>query len=252
MHAAINMEDETGNIGKLLESEYGEPHPQDLHIEFFFLLLGKEIVGRRVDIIDKLNKEDSIPAWENLEAEWPELLYRKVKLTKISPLETERQREERLNCLIRKPLLDLLADHPYIKPQIIFSRACMYKTPLVRHSMSAPEIINNEHLDYFYLMIKQRISPEVALPSSFILAPLIPGYWRVVESEDTWPHTFIGHFPKKPFETEREREWRLNQEVRMPFKQRMGSVLQQETQGIRYVPQKVSILFTRACKYTDM
>ncbi len=127
--------------------------------------------------------------------------------------------------------------------------ACKYNKEVVRHSLSTTaEIISNEHLDYFYLMIKQRISPHVVLPSSFIIALLIPGNWRAVEPEATWPHTFIGHFPKKPFETEREREWRLNQQVRMPFKKTLGGMIQ----GIPDPQILFSILFTRACKYTDL
>ena len=170
----------------------------------------------------------------------------------ISPLETERQREERINQVIWKPLLHLLVDpsNPNNPPHIIVSRARKYNKEVVRHSLSTAEIISNEHLDYFYLMIKQRVSPQVTLnniPSSFILAPLIPGDWRVVEPEATWPHTFIGYFPKKPFETERERERRLHQEVRLAFKKKLGGMIQ----GIPDPQTLFSILFTRACKYTD-
>ena len=84
--------DETAEIGKLLESAYGEPHPQDLHIEYFFLLLGKEIVGRRAEIIAKLNEVDGIqvPVWVSLEAKWQELLFRKAKVFKNLPTETDR------------------------------------------------------------------------------------------------------------------------------------------------------------------
>ncbi len=73
-----------------------------------------------------------------------------------------------------------------------------------------------------------------------------------MEPEATWPLTFIGHFPEKPFETEREREWRLNQEVRMPFKEYLVSLLSQGTQGMPEQQKFVSIVFTRACTYTIM
>ncbi len=46
--------DETNKIGKLLEREYGGSHPQDLHIEYFFLLLGTEICDKQADIIAEL------------------------------------------------------------------------------------------------------------------------------------------------------------------------------------------------------
>ncbi len=84
-----------------------------------------------------------------------------------------------------------------------------------------------EHLDYFYLMITQQITSTMVLPAYIILATLIPGNWKAVGPEATWPLTFIGHFTKKPFETEREREFRLNQEVRMPFKEYLVSLLSQ-------------------------
>ncbi len=240
---------ETAIVEKILEREYGEPHRQDLHIEYFFVLLGKEIVGRRVEILTALNKLEGKHAWGNLEAKWPELLFTEEKIVKNSPMETERQREDRINKFIRQLLV------PYADPNnplIIISRACKYNTEVVKHSLSTTEIINDDHLDYFYLMIKKRPCNSlstVALPSSFILAPLIPGNWRVVDFKDTWPHTFIGHFPKKPFETEREREWRLNHEVRLAFKKTLGGLLSQENQGISDPETLFSILFTRACKY---
>ena len=99
-------------------------------------------------------------------------------------------------------------------------------------------------------MITQYVPSTVALPSSIILATLIPGNWKAVKPEATWPLTFIGHFPKKNFETEREREWRLNQEVRMPFKQYLVSLLSQGTQHMAEPKKVVSIVFTRACTYT--
>ena len=37
--------DETAEIGKLLESAYGEPHPQDLHIEYFSSYLEKKLLA---------------------------------------------------------------------------------------------------------------------------------------------------------------------------------------------------------------
>ncbi len=251
------MADNTAEVGKTLEIKYGGSHPQDLHIEYFFLLLGSKIRQRKKkDIIDALNKVDGIHVWGNIGAEWSELWL--SECPKISPLETERQREERLNHDIRIRLLAEFTD-PKNPPRIIISRACKYETELVKHSLSTSKIENilktpnNEHSDCFYLMIKPRDIPStVALPSSIILAPLIPGNWRAVETEDAWPHTFIGHFPKKFFETEREREWRLNQEVRLPLKQSLGSLLNQGTQGIYESQKLIRIVFTRVCTYTDM
>ncbi len=257
---------DTALVGEILEREYGEPHSQDLHIEYFFLQLGKEIVEKRLEIITELNKVDGIDVWGNLEKEWPELLFSTVKCPKISLLETERQREERLNQVIRMPLLAQLAiadpNNPTNPPRIIISRACKYSTEVVKHSLSTPEIESilktpsDEHLDYFYLMVKLRNIPStVALPSSIFIATLIAGNWRVVEPGTAWPVTFIGQFPKlKPFETEREREWRLNQEVRLRLKHAVAGLLipQFQAQDIPLPDKLVSIVITRVCTYTNM
>ena len=38
--------DANDQLGELLEKRYGGDKPQDLHIDLFYLILGKEIVGR--------------------------------------------------------------------------------------------------------------------------------------------------------------------------------------------------------------
>ncbi len=251
-------DDETAKIGKILESEYGEPHPQDLHIEYFFLLLGTEILDRQADIIAELRRLD---LWENLETEWPELMFSTRKFLKISPNETERHREERLNQ-IRIQLLALLANPGDLSktPQIIVGRACKYYKQVGKHSLFTPEIENfltiptcsDQHLDYFYLVIRLNIIASKVIMDVPSKLAAFKGDWRVVEPQATWPLTFIGHFPKKPFETEREREWRLNQEVRLPLKEHLGVLLIQQFQGIPKQEKLAIILFIRACKYTNM
>ncbi len=245
------MTDKTDQFGKILESYYGEPHPQSLHIDYFFLLIGTKIVHERDKIIEGLQK---VGTWIHLETEWPELLLGKFPI--LLP-ETERQQEERLNQVIRKVLLDLhLLPDPHNPPHFIVSRACKYNKQVVKHSLRTREIESvlmsptNQHLDYFYLMIKPRDFPSVALPRNSSLASHIPGDWMAVEPEADRPLKFIGYFPKlKPFEMEREREWRLNEEVRIPFKKYLGSLLSPGT----LQPQKlVTFIMTRACKYTDM
>ena len=255
---------DTALVGEILEREYGEPHSQDLHIEYFFLQLGTEIVDERIKIITELNEVDGVNVWGNLEKEWPELLFSTVKRPKISLLETERQREERLNQVIRMPLLARYADpkNPSHPPRIIVSRACKYNKQVVKHSLSTPEIesilktpSDEEHFDCFYLMIQLRNIPSTfPLPSSIIIATVTAGNWRVVEGTG-WPLTFIGHFPKsKLFETEREREWRLNQEVREPLKHAVAGLLREQlqAQGITPPEKLVSIVITRVCTYTNM
>ncbi len=193
------------------------------------------------------------------------------KRPKISQFETERQREERLNQDIRIPLLAEYADpnDPHNPPRIIISRACEYKTEsfeVLKHSLSTPaiEIIlrtPDEHLDYFYLMITLLPSKvalpssvKITLPSSIILLPHIHGDWKVVEPEAAFPLTFISYFPKKLFEAERYREWRLNKEVRIPLKEHLKDLLipQLQAQGIPLPKKLVSIVVTRACIYTHM
>ncbi len=200
-------------------------------------------------------------AWDTLGKKGPQLLFSTGKYLKISTFETERQREERLNLLIRVPLLAKYAD-PHNQPHIIVSRVCEYKTEpfqVVKNSLSTPVIESilrtpsDEHLDYFYLMITQLpltevelpSSVEVVLPSSIDLAPQIPGDWKVVEPDAAFPLTFISYFPKKLLKTERQREWRLNKEVRIPLKKCQNIPLR--------LPEKlVNIVFTRACIYTNM
>lgn len=251
----IKMADETAQIGETLEREYGKPlQSQDLHIKYFFLVLGKEIICKSADIIIQLQR---LGSWCHLKTEWPGILF--GEFPKNSPNETERHREERLNH-IRIQLLALHADpkdpkDPSKIPHIIVGRACNYYKAVSKHSLSTTDIENvlaipsDQHLDYFYLVIRlNSITSNIVMDVPSMLA-MCPGDWRAVEPKATWPLTFIGHFPKNPFETEREREWRLNKEVRLPLKEYLGGLLKQQFQG---VAKPVIILFTRACKYTNM
>lgn len=243
--------DETAEIGQLLESEYGEPHPQDLHIDYFFLILGSQIIDESANIVKELKK---IGSWAHLKTEWPGLLF--GKFLKIPPNETERRREERLNQI----RMSLIAKYPVPDntSQIIVSRACKYKGDvggkLSLTTLEIENVLTSQHMDYFYLLITGRIQEKVDVNVPFMLSQY-RGDWRAVEPQDTWPLMFIGCFPKQnPFETERERELRLNQEVREPLKEAMGDLLKQQLQAQRKpLPKKlVSIVFTRVCTYTNM
>ena len=175
--------------------------------------------------------------------------------------ETERHREERLNQIWIQ-LQTLLVDpkDPNKIPHIIVGRACKYYKEVSKHSLSTPEIenvltipaCNDQHLDYFYLLIRLNIIVSNIVIDVPSMLERYPGYWRAVEPETTWPLTFIGHFPKKPFETEREREWRLNKEVWLPLKKHLESLLIQQFQGVAKPKKLAIILFTRACKYINM
>ncbi len=89
-------------INFVLEREYGHLQDQNLHIEYFFLILGTKLLGKRDEIIATLG---GINAWDTLGKKGPQLLFSTSKRPKISLFETERQREERLSLLIRMPLL---------------------------------------------------------------------------------------------------------------------------------------------------
>ncbi len=252
------MTNRTAKVGAILEGESSIVQDQNLHIGHFYLLLGTKLLGKHDEIIAALGGTNQ---WETLAPKWPQLLF-STTCPKISPFETERQREERLNQAIRM-LLPPYADSsdPSNPPHFIVSRACEYKierVKAVKHSLSTREIENilrtpsDEHLDYFYLMITQHNQST----SSINIAPHIPVNWKALEPEAPWPlKIFISYFPKKLFETERQREWRLNNEVRVPLKEHLRGLLKQklEDQGIPLPQNKlVSIIITRVCTYTNM
>ena len=234
---------ENTKLGELLDEHYGQDHQIDRHISHFYLILGGNLVKKREVIVTQL-QELGEGKWGNLETEWPEFIVGEFPQKADLPDETERQREERLNATLRLPLRQLLhSQDPQNPPQIIISRVCKYTreigtnlhTHRIETILTSP-IPNNFHLDYFYLFIK----PQITTHDIPTLLKLLPGKWKKVEPEGIWPQTFLGYFPKEPFESEREREWRLNKEVRMPLKENLKGV------------QKVAVLFTRACKYTNM
>ena len=242
-------------LGELLEQRYGGDKPQDLHIDLFYLILGYETVGRVAEVYAKLQQTPGIQVLGTLQGnEWPEFLV--VEFPKRSPCETERQREERLNDTVRKPLLTALAQEPNNPPCIIISRVCKYNKPVVAKNhlttfdvetaLSSPY---DQHLDYFYLFIR---SPKP--PTDILITQLLTEekrIWKTMSSKDTWPLTLLGHFPKEQFESEREREWRLNTRVRKPLKDAIEGTIsplkEQESEK-----KTVIVLFTRVCQYSNM
>ena len=185
------------------------------------------------------------------QVEWPEFFA--FKFPKISPEETERAREERLNAFVRKPLLTILAQYSNSTLNVMISRACnYYRSPAVIKDcltmqdiqMALPQNPYDQHLDYFYLFVRSEI--DINVPQ---LLSELTGTWKLVIPGETWPHTFIGYFPKLPFESEREREWRLNTEVRLRLKHTLEDLIKQKLPNV--TQEKIAVvLFTRACKYT--
>lgn len=246
-------------LGPKLEEEYGEGKPQDLHIQYFYLILGNEIVDRKKEILQYLNGRKG---WRCLELarEWPSYIIGELQFPDRT---TERDKEEILNRSIRTPLLemfDIPPDSQKLSP-IIISRVCKYSNLVVpRSKLFTKEIgerilqnpqAQDQHLDHFYLTLYVNVVKYLAkLPD--ILSQL-PGDWKSVTPEETWPLTFIGYFPKKScFESEREREWRLNVQVRLPLKQYFYSLIKKDVQGMLDAKTVVGVLFSRACKYKDM
>ena len=101
------------------------------------------------------------------------------------------------------------------------------------------------HIDLFYITIYKDTDKELdILP----VLKTLPGDWRKVEPQKTWPDMFFGHFPKEThLEMEREREERLNREVRIPLK---GILERQVATNEPKAPSKIHIVLARACKYT--
>ena len=252
--------DENDILGGLIDIDCGGNQPQDVHCNFFYLVLGREIVS--------MNKSDEVFAvlqpLKGLEElrhlrkeEWPEFFA--FKFPKVSPEETERAREERLNAYVRKPILTALARYSNSTLSITISRACNYfRMPAVINDSltmldiqialhKQPQNPYDQHLDYFYLFVRSAVeAKDINVPQ---LLSELTGTWKLVIPEETWPHTFIGYFPKLPFESEREREWRLNTEVRLQLKHTLEDLIKQKLPNVTQ-EKIIVVLFTRACKYT--
>ncbi len=251
----------TETLRERLDKEYGEGKPQDLYIDIFYLILGSELVKKREQIIAELRTNMNV--WQILDTKWPEYLAGIVY--RSHEQESEREREERLNKDIRIPLLKKF--YPQTHPPrsaIIISRVCKYTDYVMpKNELTTGEIekvlvnpLDQQHLDYFYLAVRavDNEFPQVKAHLEQKLSKL-PGEWKTVipvTPQQTWPLTFIGYIPKKPFESEREREWRINTEVRMPLKQHLKAYINYLLKSNPEKNKVVIVLFSRACKYTEM
>ena len=240
-------------LGVTLEERYGGDKPQDLHLDLFYLILGNEIVDKRDEIMAKLHQEFGIKEAGALPMEeWPEFLI--IEFPKISLDEAERQREERLNDTIRKPLIAKFTQDPRNPPNIIISRVCKYTQEVTaKNNLTTLDVETalcspfNQHLDYFYMFIRSRIPSEVL---TSLLETKERKIWKKVSPEGTWPLTLLGHFPKQQFESECEREWRLNVEVRLPLKRTIEENIKLKSPEL--VGKTVIVMFTRVCQYSNM
>jgi len=248
------------DLAVILEENYGEGKPQDLHINLFYLILGVHVTPLRSKIIETMLQQHNL-VLRNISKPWQQFVLFGFERAEL----TERQKEQTLNSAVQT--LDLIQSEGQITlsrkvrdDDIILSRVCKYKTPVeteaapvskapvskIRGELSRTyfTVSENAHIDHFYLVVSL---PEVAVQQIplFVLEKLqnLPGDWCQVTPPDVWPQTFIGVFFKaSALETERAREWRLNEQVRLPLKLLIGA----ELQRLR-ITKRGRVIVTRAC-----
>ena len=269
---ADHHQSETDEIGRHLQEVYGNQDP-DTHILYFYLTLGQEILHvKKQTVIDHLHDILGKDNWTKPQKGWRGLYHFKYD----GPCEDERERELYLNEGLRQELIKRLKQT--LEPSSIhikFSRACLYtdssrdepKSDIIttdqvgaifENTYSDP-IIGDAHMEYFYIFIQAKIDEECFVKKDIdgkhinvhdmalkeLKALPGPGEWRSLKPQDTWLGIFFGFYPKgMRVLTEREREKRLNGEVRKPLIEKLTTKLKHIKDGI-----KVQIILTRACKY---
>ena len=131
-----------------------------------------------------------------------------------------------------------------------------------------PRQTGNEAIDYFFLQIRKRNVRHLpgehttrVLHQAIIDLKERQGLdWKKVSPGTKWPALFFGKFPKQlRGETERNREERLNKEVREVLKkeieEQLTKMYEEYCEKEDITPDEenmptVSIMITRACKYT--
>ena len=260
---------ETDEIGEFLQKEYGHLCA-NIPITHFYVKLGQKIEGiDKQKAIETLNELLGPGKWVKAEPHWDDLLF--FEFQKASS--NEREREKKIESEIRWPLKKRLEHLSPSPVHIIFSRACLYKE-LSTEPLQATDYIStdeigdimenvygdlgdgNAPIEYFYLFVQAESSGvhlnDKDLPKDMAINVLkdLPGEWRSVEPQDTWPGTFFGFYPKgMRVLTEREREKKLNEEVRKPLMDKLEAQLTILT-GRGGVKPMVHVVLTRACKYT--
>lgn len=122
----------------------------------------------------------------------------------------------------------------------------------------------NEPIEYFYIQIRKRNCnkawQEQAREILYQQIKMLPQEWKKVKPGNNWPAMFFGNFPKKHSqESEREREDRLNKEVRKYLKETVEKEFKagykewccskEETYDKNDLP-TIHIMITRCCLYT--
>ena len=247
----------TNEIGDLLKRIYALPEDQNKHIDYFYI---------RVPEKEKTIVENVIPDLKGMlgddfcalvDEDWPGFI-----LVCFVAGENESEREEKLDKEIRYPMANSKLT------MVTFSRACLYHNyEIVQESVTTNDIgeildpqsasivqsphqasiAQSPHQDFFYLTVRFKDRRDADIYS---VLKTLPGEWRKVEPQTTWPRTFIGHFPRSPFDkSEREREARLNREVRLPLmkslEEKLATTFPKDGEVVK---RKVLVLITRACK----
>ena len=271
---------QTDDIGEYLQREYGSK-PPNTHIGCFYIKLGQEIsespMSQQKEAIATLNRILGPGHWVKTEPGWDGIIFFRAH---AETAKNEREIEANINDTIRFPLItDLSGQSP---SHIMFSRACLYKEKdnkcmsnqkittdtigKIMEDVYEHDDIGSTHIEYFYLFVQAvvregssdtkqvNIKEEKVHSKALEELKKLPGNWKSVEPQETWPGTFFGFFPKEmqPM-TERKREKILNGEVRMPLIERLGAKLDDkkynESLGLKL---KVQVIITRACKYTPI
>ena len=235
----------TNEIGDLLKRKYAPPTVQNKHIDYFYIRVPEKEKTIAEKVVPNLKGKLGDDYCALVDKDWPGFI-----LICFAAGENESEREEKLEKEIRYPMANSELT------MVTFSRACLYHNyELVQQSVTTNDIgkilnppsAQSPHQDFFYLIVRFKDRRDADIYS---VLKTLPGEWRKVEPQTTWPITFIGHFPRSPFDkSEREREARLNREVRLPLmkslEEKLAITFPKDGEVIK---RKVLVLITRACQ----
>ncbi len=239
----------TDEIGKLLKEKYSPPTDQNEHIDYFYLRVSEKKVSIAETFIPDLKTKLGNDFCAMVDPKWPGFI-----IICIPKQTNEEEREKAIDKYLRSPI------SRNTDTEVTVHRACLYPSyemsqktiktvqaidigDVMEQTNAQQQDAKNTHQNFFYLMIKH---PQILNVPSFFRT--LPGNWMKVEPQDDWPDTFLGDFPKAHVDkTEREREARLNREVRLPLMKMLeDEVMTAYPKTGDRVERKVQVLITRA------